>query len=79
MPIRSHQLRCIANDVRIAPEAIASDFRDPETRELYEVEYSWSEASGGSPRNLPNAAALRHLWAARRDSKLPIAQSGVWR
>ena len=80
MPIRSHQLRCIANDARIAPEAIASDFRDPETRELYEVEYPWSETGEGlKGRNLPNASALRHLWAERRDSTLPIDQSGVWR
>ncbi|WP_419803723.1 threonine synthase [Terriglobus sp.] len=82
MPIRSHQLRCIGNDARIAPEEIASDFRDPETRELYEVEYPWSETGdrpGMFPRNLPNASALRHLWAERRDSTLPIDQSGVWR
>lgn len=82
MATRSHQLRCIANDARIAPEEISSDFRDPETRELYEVEYPWSEATGradASPRNLPNASALRHLWAERRDSTLPIDQSGVWR
>ncbi|GAA3761724.1 threonine synthase [Terriglobus aquaticus] len=82
MAIRSHQLRCIANDARISPEEIASDFRDPETRELYEVEYPWSESSqaaGAGARNLPNASALRHLWAERRDSTLPIDQSGVWR
>ena len=82
MSIRSHQLRCIANDTRIAPEAIASDFRDPATRELYEVEYPWSDTSNDASapaRNQPNAAALRHLWAERRDSTLPIDQSGVWR
>lgn len=81
MLTRSHQLRCIANGARIAPDEIASDFRDPETRELYEVEYPWSEthSDAGTPRNQPNAAALRHLWAERRDSTLPIDQSGVWR
>ncbi len=79
---RSHQLRCIANDTRIDPSEVASDFRDPETRELYEVEYPWSESrtgTDGSARNLPNASALRHLWAERRNSTLPIDQSGVWR
>ncbi len=80
MQIRSHQLRCIESGVRIRPEDVASDFRDPETRELYEVEYPWSETrpdSASAPR--PRPQALRHLWAERRDSTLTIDQSGVWR
>ncbi len=77
---RSHSLRCIADGKRIAPDAVASDFRDPQSRELYEIEYPWSEtrAEFGAV-NKPNASALRHLWAERRDSTLPIDQSGVWR
>lgn len=83
---RSHSLRCIADGKRIAPNAVASDFRDPDSRELYEIEYPWSETRTGNlgeanarAVNKPNASALRHLWAERRDSTLPIDQSGVWR
>ena len=83
---RSHTLRCIADGKRIAPADVASDFRDPDSRELYEIEYPWSETrTGGAGEpgaqavNKPNASALRHLWAERRDSTLPIDQSGVWR
>jgi len=82
MNMRSHQLRCIGTGERISPEDAPHDFRDPETRELYEIEYPWSESadtSGAPHRNLPNPSALRHLWAERRDSTLPIDQSGVWR
>lgn len=91
MNMRSHKLRCIGTGERISPEDAASDFRDPETRELYEIEYPWSQTAGGSEtaetaensgapaRNLPNPAALRHLWTERRDSTMPIDQSGVWR
>ena len=80
MSLRSHQLRCIGSDERIAPETVSSDFRDPATGELYEVEYPWSETRGAAaePRR-PNSQALRHLWAERRDSTLAIDQSGVWR
>ncbi len=77
---RSHSLRCIADGKRIAPDAVASDFRDPDSRELYEIEYPWSETrTEGGAVNKPHASALRHLWAERRDSTLPIDQSGVWR
>ncbi|MBS1814357.1 MAG: threonine synthase [Acidobacteria bacterium] len=81
MNMRTHQLRCIGTGARISPDQAPSDFRDPETRELYEIEYPWSETAetNGEPRNLPNGAALRHLWAERRDSTLAIDQSGVWR
>jgi threonine synthase len=80
MPLMSHQLRCIGSGERIAPEAVASDFRDPASGELYEVEYPWSETRGTSAAaNRPNSQALRHLWAERRDSTMPIDQSGVWR
>src|SRR6195952_5144705 len=80
MTLHSHQLRCIGSGERIAPEAVASDFRDPATGELYEVEYPWSETRGAdAAANRPNPQALRHLWAERRDSTLPIDQSGVWR
>jgi threonine synthase len=80
MSLRSHQLRCIGSGERIAPDAVSSDFRDPDTDELYEVEYPWSESRGEeTATNKPNASALRHLWAERRDSTLPIDQSGVWR
>lgn len=82
MVSRSHSLRCIGNGVRIAPDEVASDFRDPETRELYEIEYPWSEThaeGAGRAQNLPNPSALRHLWAERRDSTMAIDQSGVWR
>lgn len=82
MSLRSHQLRCIGSGERIAPETVASDFRDPESGELYEVEYPWSETRSAldeTPRLLPHAMALRHLWAERRDSTLAIDQSGVWR
>ena len=74
---RSHTLRCIADGKRIAPADVASDFRDPDTRELYEIEYPWSETGSGGHK--PNPHALRHLWAERRDSTLAIDQSGVWR
>ncbi|MGI4757794.1 MAG: threonine synthase [Janthinobacterium lividum] len=80
MSLRSHQLRCIGGGERIAPDAVSSDFRDPSTGELYEVEYPWSETRGADgAANRPNPQALRHLWAERRDSTLPIDQSGVWR
>lgn len=80
MNLQSHQLRCIGSGERIAPEAVASDFRDPDSGELYEVEYPWSETRGAdAAANRPNPHALRHLWAERRDSTLPIDQSGVWR
>ncbi len=80
MSLRSHQLRCVLTGERIAPEAVGSDFRDPATGELYEVEYPWSETRGAdAAANRPNARALRHLWAERRDSTMPIDQSGVWR
>ncbi len=80
MSLRSHQLRCIGSDERIAPDAVSSDFRDPATGELYEVEYPWSETRGAAAeQRRPNAHALRHLWAERRDSTMPIDQSGVWR
>ena len=80
MTLHSHQLRCIGSGERIAPEAVASDFRDPVSGELYEVEYPWSETRGAdTAANRPNPHALRHLWAERRDSTLPIDQSGVWR
>ena len=80
MSLRSHQLRCIGSGERIAPDAVSSDFRDPATGELYEVEYPWSESRGeAAATNKPNSSALRHLWAERRDSTLPIDQSGVWR
>ena len=80
MSVRSHQLRCIGSGRRIDPETVASDFRDPETRELYEVEYPWSETRADSATAWrPNASALRHLWAERRDSTQAIDQSGVWR
>jgi threonine synthase len=81
MNTRSHQLRCIGTGERISPDQAASDFRDPVTRELYEIEYPWSETaeSNGAARNLPNPSALRHLWAERRTSTRPIDQSGVWR
>lgn len=75
----SHQLRCIESGERIAPDAVSSDFRDPATGELYEVEYPWSETRGDGASLKPNAHALRHLWAERRDSTLPIDASGVWR
>lgn len=79
MSFVSHQLRCIGSGERIAPDAVSSDFRDPATGELYEVEYSWSETRGDAAAPRPNAQALRHLWAERRDSTLPIDASGVWR
>jgi threonine synthase len=80
MSLRSHQLRCIGSGERIAPDEVSSDFRDPVSGELYEVEYPWSESRGeAAATNKPNASALRHLWAGRRDSTLPIDQSGVWR
>jgi threonine synthase len=80
MSLRSHQLRCIGTEERIAPDAVSSDFRDPVSRELYEVEYPWSETLGAAAeQNRPNAHALRHLWSERRDSTMPIDQSGVWR
>ena len=80
MSLHSHQLRCIGSGERIAPDAVSSDFRDAATGELYEVEYPWSETrQTEASANLPNAQALRHLWAERRDSTLPIDQSGVWR
>jgi len=79
MNLKSHVLRCIGTDERISPDKAASDFRDPETRELYEVEYPWSATAIGGVKNLPNPSALRHLWAERRDSTLSIDQSGVWR
>ncbi len=80
MSVRSHQLRCIESGERIDPDAVASDFRDPVSRELYEVEYPWSETRPDSATaRRPNASALRHLWAERRDSTMPIDQSGVWR
>jgi len=78
--MKSHLLRCIGSDERIAPKDVASDFRDPATGELYEVEYPWSETRKADTATArPNAAALRHLWADRRDSTLAIDQSGVWR
>lgn len=79
MSFVSHQLRCIGSGERIAPDAVSSDFRDPATGELYEVEYPWSETRGDAASPRPNAQALRHLWAERRDSTLPIDASGVWR
>ena len=80
MTLHSHQLRCIGSGERIAPESVASDFRDPASGELYEVEYPWSETRGAEAvANRPNPHALRHLWAERRDSTMPIDQSGVWR
>ncbi len=80
MTLRSHQLRCVGSGERIAPDAVSSDFRDPTTGELYEVEYPWSESRAKDALTTsPNAQALRHLWAERRDSTLPIDQSGVWR
>jgi threonine synthase len=76
----SHQLRCIGTGERIAPDAVSSDFRDPITGDLYEVEYPWSETrEDAAAARRPNAQALRHLWAERRDSTMPIDQSGVWR
>ena len=79
MSLGSHQLRCIGTGERIAPDTVSSDFRDPATGELYEVEYPWSETRGDVAALRPNAQALRHLWAERRDSTLPIDASGVWR
>ena len=79
MSFVSHQLRCIGTGERIAPDAVSSDFRDPATGELYEVEYPWSATREDSTSPRPNAQALRHLWAERRDSTMPIDASGVWR
>ena len=80
MSLHSHQLRCIGSGERIAPETVPSDFRDPVTGELYEVEYPWSETRQANPAaNRPNAQALRHLWAERRDSTMSLDLSGVWR
>jgi len=83
----SHHLRCTECDTRIAGETVASDFRCPLCRGLYEVAYPWSgtrprtaqDAPAGTDSCLPNPSALRWLWQERRSSTLAADQSGVWR
>ena len=78
----SHQLRCVGCSAVILPDTVQKDFRCVACGELLEVEYpSWSDAApaGPSPRRMPNPGALRWLWQERRQSRLPIDQSGVWR
>ena len=76
--ISTHQLRCTECDTRIEGATVASDFRC-HCGGLYEVIYPWSLTPFGTGAKLPNPSALRHLWAERRTSTLPIDQSGVWR
>ncbi len=83
----SHVLRCTGCGERINPNDVASDFRCRTCRDLFEVEYPWSDgAPAGNaverhprPVNGPNPSALRYLWQERRTSTLSIDQSGVWR
>ncbi len=83
----SHLLRCTGCGERINPKDVASDFRCRTCRDLFEVEYPWSEGAPAAetmerhprPVNGPNPSALRYLWQERRTSTLSIDQSGVWR
>jgi threonine synthase len=93
MNLRTHKLRCIGCNARIAGEDARSDFRCPHCNSLYEVEYPWSEGARLDARvegreevpvpapliNRPNPSALRYLWQERRTSTLAVDQSGVWR
>ncbi|MHB1023066.1 MAG: threonine synthase [Acidobacteriaceae bacterium] len=82
MNSKTHQLRCTGCGAVISGEDASSNFRCPQCHELYEVEYpGWSSTVTGDSgkRNLPNPNALRWLWKERRESLLPVDQSGVWR
>ena len=85
MTERSHQLRCVGCRAFAVESRIPPDFRCPDCRELFEVEYpSWSQASSAvtastENRWKPNPNALRWLWKERRSSTSWIDQSGVWR
>ncbi len=95
MTYDTHSLRCTECGDGIAGSAVASDFRCPLCRGLYEVVYPWSLAPPGrhsaapaaelrtgnsaDTALLPNVSALRWLWQERRTSTLPVDQSGVWR
>lgn len=83
----THQLRCTNCGVRIAAEAVHSDFRCPECKGLYEVIYPWSVGAGSASTSanassdvrLPNPGGMRHLWQERKTSTMAVDQSGVWR
>ncbi len=70
----AYTLRCVGCGA--APRAAGGDFRCETCRELFEVVYPWSPGGRVQPGL---GASWRALWLSRRQSNLPLDQSGVWR
>jgi len=73
----THQLRCI--ECGHLAESPGQTFRCSACGDLLEILYpGWRTDQGLRPSDL-NAVSLKALWRTRKESLLPIDQSGVWR
>ncbi len=84
--VPAHRLRCTSCARVITRDQLGGDLRCTACGHLFAVEYPGllltAQADAGAKHTLnqaPAPATLRERWTARRSSRAPMDQSGVWR